>query len=49
LTCIKFNLNELIVTKNWYNDKEDIEMPETGKELSEIVKVPFEDIVPGNR
>jgi len=24
-------------------------MPETGKELSEIVKVPFEDIVPGNR
>lgn len=35
------------VTINWCYDKEDIDMLEVGKELSSIVKVPFEYIKTG--
>lgn len=41
-------LNGFNVTINWYHDKEDVDMLEVGKEISEIVKVPFEYIVSGN-
>jgi len=41
-------LNGFNVTINWYFDKEDVDMLEVGKEISEIVKVPFEYIVSGN-
>jgi hypothetical protein len=41
-------LNGFNVTLNWCYDKEDIDMLEAGKEISEIVKVPFEYIVSEN-
>jgi len=40
-------LNGYNVTINWCYDKEDIDMLEVGKELSGIVKVPFEYIKTG--
>jgi hypothetical protein len=42
-------LNGFNVTINWYYDKEDIDMLEVGKEISGIVKVPFEYVVAGSR
>jgi len=35
------------VTINWCYDKEDVDMLEVGKELSSIVKVPFEYVKTG--
>jgi hypothetical protein len=37
-------LNGFNVTLNWCYDKEDIDMLDAGKEISEIIKVPFEYI-----
>jgi hypothetical protein len=37
-------LNGFNVTITWYHDKEDTDMLEVGREISEIVKVPFEYI-----
>jgi hypothetical protein len=41
-------LNGFNVTMNWCYDKEDVDMLDAGKEISEIVKVPFEYIVSEN-
>lgn len=40
--------NEFNITMNWRYDPEDIDMHEVGKELSKIVKVPFEYVETGN-
>jgi hypothetical protein len=41
-------LNGFNVTINWCYDPEDVDMLEVGKELSKIVKAPFEYIETGN-
>jgi hypothetical protein len=41
-------LNGFNVTINWCYDPDDVDMLEVGKEISNIVKVPFEYIESGN-
>jgi len=42
-------LNGFNVTINWCYENDDVDMLDAGKEISEIVKVPFEYIVSENR
>jgi len=41
-------LNGFNITISWFYDPDDIDMLEVGKEISNIVKVPFEYIESGN-
>jgi len=41
-------LNGFNVTINWFYDPDDVDMLEVGKEISNIVKVPFEYVESGN-